>query len=334
MLTNKMLHLEYKKIIGELQVKGKIILLIVLAIYFTGCSNQEKTLKKGNYTVSILPEKFFLKKIVKDRADIEVMVKPGHSPATYEPLPSQLENLKNTKAFFTIGVPFEKLWLGKISKNFPSLTIIDFSSGMEKRKMDHFKDLLANKNHDEEHEDHEADKEDHEDHEEHEHHHGSKDPHIWLSPKLVKIGTHKMLDQVIKDDPKNEDFYTKNYYSLVQELDSLTIQIKKNFANIAAKEFLVFHPSFGYFADEFNLKQIPIEVEGKKPSPKLFRAIIDYAKEKNIKAVFIQPQFNKKLAESIAEELNIKVIVIDPLSEDYIANLKNISEIIANNAKM
>ncbi|WP_281951426.1 metal ABC transporter solute-binding protein, Zn/Mn family [Nitrosophilus kaiyonis] len=263
---------------------------------------------KDMIAVSILPQKFFVKKIVEDRFDIEVMVPPGSSPATYSVKPQQLLSLKKAKIYFSTGVPFEKAWLKRFKSANKSLKIVDIGKYIKKFPM-------------QEHH-HEG---------EHEHHHEHEkilDPHIWLSPPLVILQARVILEEICKIDPKNKDFYLKNYQKFSNELTNLDTKIFKKLFNLKKREFIVYHPSFGYFARSYNLKQIAIEKEGKEPTIKYLKRVIDIAKKKNIKVVFVEPQFSKKSAKFIASKIGGEVLEIDPLNENWDKNILKVVEAI------
>ena len=249
--------------------------------------------------VSILPQKYFINRVAGNSFEVKVMVKPGENPAVYEPTIKQLSLLKKADLYFSIGVPFEKVWLPKIKKMYPHLQIIDTSKGIKKRYMDTFSNAKnSSKN---------------------------PDPHIWLSPNLVKIQATTIAEALSQKYPDKKEYFYNNLNKFTAELDSLHNFINTQFANIKVRKFAVFHPSWGYFADEFSLKQIPIEIEGKQPTAKQLKTIINILKKENIKVIFVQKQFSTKLAAAIASQINGKVIPIDPLSENYIENLKGIS---------
>lgn len=288
-------------------MKRAIPVLAVILLLFS-CSAKKSNQKPVIY-VSILPQKHFVERIAGEHFDVRVMVKPGQSPASYEPLPSQMAELSNTRIYFSIGVPFEKIWMDKIGETNPKMKIIDTSNGITLRKMDVF----------EEHHDEHA-KEDHG------HEHGSPDPHIWLSPSLVKQQCETITQGLVAIDAEHAEEYRNNFVSFSDKLDSLTEEIHTSLSTMKEHEFLVFHPAFGYFGDEFGLKQVPIEIEGKEPGPKRLKMMIDMAKEKNIKIIFVQRQFSSRSAEAIAEAIGGQVVKIDPLEEDYTKNLKDIAK--------
>lgn len=253
--------------------------------------------------VSIQPLVGFVEKIAKDKVDIGLMIKPGNSPHTYEPKPSQMLQISKAQIYFAIGVEFEEVWLDRFKNQNPSLKIIHVDNGIKKIPMI-----------DEHH---------------HKHENQSLDPHIWLSPKNVKSIANNIYNTLVKADKKNEKFYKKNLESFLNEIDLTDSKIKKILKNVKkGTKFMVFHPSWGYFAKEYNLKQIAIEVEGKSIKPKTLIKIINIAKKEHIKAILIQPEFSDKIAKTLAKELNIKVIKISPLSKDWSETLIKLSKAI------
>ena len=281
----------------------KIIFTVVLALIFFNCVKAEK-IANATVFVSILPQKYFTERIVGNSVNVNVMVKPGYNPATYEPTMRQMSMLGKSKAYFSIGVPFEKVWLPKIKKINPDIIVTDTSKNIKHRIMDNFEGKLGKT----------AVK--------------LTDPHVWLAPKLVKLQAKTIYETMCLIMPDKKEEFTVNYKKFMDDLDNLHSKIEKNLSNLKNRKFAVFHPSWGYFADEFLLKQIPIEIEGKSPSAKELSKIIAILKSNNIKTVFVQKQFDTRLAKSIGNEISGKVIAIDPLSENYMENLYDISNVI------
>ena len=164
-----------------------------------------------------------------------------------------------------------------------------------------------------------------------EEHHG-KDPHTWVSPSNVKIMAKNIYDTLVEIDPTNKDYFEKNYKNFIEEINQTDKKIKDILSVLPENsKFMVFHPSWGYFANEYNLTQLAIEVEGKEPKPKALQKIIDEAKEQNVKAIFTQSEFSDKSAKAIAKQLNIKVLKETPLAKDWSENLIKMANTIANN---
>jgi len=267
-----------------------------------------------NAIVSILPEQTFVKAIGGDKVNVSLMVLPGNSPHTYEPKPSQMKDVAKAELYFAIGVEFENVWLDKFKNLNKSMHVIDLSSGIEK--------LPMTAHHDETHDEHHA--------EEHSEEHQGNDPHIWTSPDNVKIIAGNIYEALIKADPANESFYKQNY----EKFTSLIMETDRKIKSILSKKpkgtkFMVFHPSWGYFAQTYGLQQLPVELEGKSPKPKELIHLIKEAREEQISAIFTQPEFSDSIAKIMANELHIKVIKVSPLAPAWSENLINIANAIA-----
>ncbi len=267
---------------------------------------------KSSVCVSIPPQAYFVKKIAGDKADITVLIPPGASPATYAPKPSQMKAIKKASLYFTIGVPFEKNWLERFRSLNPKLKIIDMAQDIKKIPMQN-------------HLDHESETD--EAHDTHEHHdHAGLDPHVWLSPTLVAKMAEVIKDTFVREDPQNSAFYAENYQKFLKEIEAIRTKIANLLSHLKEKEFIVFHPSFGYFAGEFGLKQIAIEREGKEPGLRYMKRVIAFAKKHGIKTIFVAPQFSQKSARYIARAIGGKVESIDPLAYDWERNIMEIAK--------
>lgn len=315
--------------------------------------------------VSIVPQKYFVQQIGKDLVDAQIMVRPGASPATYEPKPQQMAALSKAKIYFAIGVPFENAWLDKIAAANPNMRVVHTDHGIEKIEMTahhhHHDDHEKGEHHGEEKHDHEKDEhhgeekhghkeaehhgeekhghekgehhaEEKHGHEEGEHHgedhheHAGLDPHIWLSPPLVKIQARTILAALQEADPAHRSVYAANFKAFTAKIDQLDTELKKTFKGKEGLQFLVFHPPWGYFAHAYGLEQVPIEIEGKDPKPAQLKKLIQHARENGIKVVFVQPQFSTKSAKLVAREIGGQVAFVDPLAEDWMANLREVAK--------
>lgn len=266
--------------------------------------------------VSIVPQKYFVERIGGESVQVSVMVQPGANPATYEPKPRQMVALSKAKAYFAIGVPFEAVWLNRISLANPGMTVIHTEEGIERRTMEghlHGEEghSIKEKGEGEEVEDHQV----------------VKDPHIWLSPRLVKVQARNTLNGLLRIDPTRATSYEKNYKRFIAEIDALDKEIKGIFDGKGeGKVFMVFHPAWGYFAQAYGLEQVAVEMEGKEPGPVDLRELIHYAREEGIKAIFVQPEFSTKSAKAIAGAIQGEVIFANPLALDWADNLKKVAE--------
>jgi len=264
--------------------------------------------------VSILPQKYFVEKIGGDSVEVAVMVQPGASPATYEPKPRQMVALAKSDVYFAIGVPFEKTWIPKIVATNPKMHIVHTQAGIEKRAMkSHHAHQQESKNH-------------YAETEPGKNHRTGKDPHVWLSPPLVMQQARNILNGLETLDPTHRALYQANYKSFIVELVDLDLELKRLFQTTAEhSEFMVFHPSWGYFAQAYELEQVPIEIEGKEPKPAELKYLIQHGKKIGVQVIFVQPQFSWQAAQTIAQETTAQIVVVDPLALDWAENLRQVA---------
>ena len=251
--------------------------------------------------VSILPQSYFVQRVGGDRVRVEVLVRPGASPATYAPTPKQMARLARARVFFRIGVPFENALLPKIRRTMPHLRIVD--TGREIRRVPLNKGT------------------------------GEKtrelDPHIWLDPLLVKKQAAVIMETLVAMDPAGKAVYTENYNKFAEDLNTLDKEIRTMLAPVAGKTVFVYHPAYGYFCRAYGLYQKAVETGGKNPTSKHLAHLIKEAKEEGVRAIFVQPQFSRKKARVIARAIGGRVIVFDPLAYDYITNLYQVAKRLA-----
>ncbi|NVM22512.1 MAG: zinc ABC transporter substrate-binding protein [Desulfobacterales bacterium] len=262
--------------------------------------------------VSILPQAYFVERVGGDRVDVSVMVGPGHSPATYEPMPKQMGELSKAKLYFRIGVPFENIWMARISKANPNMKVIDTRRGIA---------FLAARRHQ-----HAEDEQHTEGHPETS---GLGNPHIWTSLRLVKIQAQNICDALIAEDLTHRVYYQGNLGAFCDDLDKLDAEIAEILKGVKARKFMAFHPAWEYFARDYGLVQMPIEIDGKQPSAKSLARLIEQALQQGIRVVFVQKQFSKESAGAVARAIKGKVVQIDPLAKDYLTNMRKIAETFA-----
>jgi zinc transport system substrate-binding protein len=264
--------------------------------------------------VSILPQKYFVEKIGGDFVEVAVMVQPGASPATYEPKPKQMVALAKSDIYFAIGVPFEKTWLPKIVATNSRMHLVHTQAGIEKMAMKAHHARQGESKHQYGETEPGSD------------HQTGKDPHVWLSPPLVMQQARNILNGLETLDPSRRAFYQANYKSFIVELVDLDLELKRLFETTADHaEFMVFHPSWGYFAHAYGLEQVPIEIEGKEPKPAELKYLIEHGKKIGIEVIFVQPQFSWQAAQTIAQATTAQIVVVDPLATDWAENLRQVA---------
>lgn len=258
--------------------------------------------------VSVLPLKYFVERVGGAHVHTEVMVGPGQSPATYEPTPRQMSRLGQAELYFRVGVPFERVWMQRLVDLNRRMRVIDLRDGLE---------LLRLEDHHHDHgDDHEV-----RDHAE-EHPEDELDPHAWTSPLLARTMADHIRAALADIDPSHAADYQAGYQALAKDLTDLDRELRERLAGIKNRKFLVFHPSWGYFAHTYGLQQIAIEASGKEPGPRALAEIIARARQDNIRVIFVQQQFSRTTATTVARAIEGRVVALDPLAEDYLANLR------------
>jgi zinc transport system substrate-binding protein len=278
----------------------KTNILILIAALLAGCNNNENQNEKIRIAVSILPQEYFVSKIAGDIFEINVLIPPGASPATYEPTPKQLASLSKTDLYLRLGhTGFEMAWMEKLASANDNMTLVDLSPGIELI----IEDAMHGHGHGHAHD--------------HSHHAGGVDPHIWLSPKNVMVIA-KNIHQVLSSGyPEHRETFNSNLEVFLHELDTLDRYISHELSGLRSKSFFTYHPSLSYFARDYNLEQHPMELGGKTPSSAHLKKLIDTALEKDIRVIFLQMQYDQKNAEVLAKETGAEIVQINPLAIEW-----------------
>jgi len=237
--------------------------------------------------VSIPPQACFVRHIGGTRVHVFVMLPSGANPATYEPKPRQLLLLSKTSAYFRIRVPFENAWMEKFTSVNPRMRVVDTTRGISERRLN--------------------------------------DPHIWLAPALVKVQARTICKALSALDPSSGKFYEQNLARFEEKLSTLSKKIRTLFRDLKRRTIVVYHPCWGYFAQEFGLKQIAVQHEGKSPGASALAGLITAARKVHARCIFAQPQFDTRSARILAGQIGGKVVLIDPLAEAWERNLLDVA---------
>ncbi len=295
-----------------------LVVMTIVLLIAAGCVQQHGAdVPADNGTapftiaVTILPQKQFVENIAGEHARIIVLVPPGASPHTHEPTPKQLEDISQALVYIKVGsgIEFERAWMDKLSGINPRMTVVDSSTGIQfiSGYQDDEADVVAgaqpNKSEDT----------------------TGIDPHIWLSPKNAKIMVENTFQGIARADPVHMSEYRANTDAYLKQLDELDADISREISQNQIHAIMVYHPAWSYFARDYGLLQIPIETDGKDPSPQGLENLIRQAKEDNITVVFASPEYSTKSADVIAKEIGGSVVLVDPLKEDYLGNLRYVA---------
>lgn len=261
--------------------------------------------------VGVPPLQTFVEAVGGRYLEVRSLVQASRSPHAFEPTPGQIADLGSADLYVGIGIPFETAQLPRIKAANPRLRVLDVRDGLELRMIEAH--------------DHSGGEGGHASGSpiQGEHAHpgpgagDALDPHVWTSPKLAIRIAESIREALSALDPANAGAYEANLRSFATRLEALDRVIKGLLQPIANRRFMVYHPAWGYFADAYDLIQIPIEKGGKEPGPRSLAALIDTARQDAVRVIFVQPQSSRRLADQVAAALGGRVVIVDPLSADY-----------------
>jgi zinc transport system substrate-binding protein len=298
-----MLNLYIKKDRQVRKVLKYLFLLLLVSCSQRGSKPGERTI-----SVSIPPFKYFVEAIGGNDFKVNVLVPAGANPHIYEPAPDQITRLSRSVAYISDGyLGFEMTWLDRfyeINKNMAKLTLgqkIDLIRPAES------KDL---------------------------HNVEGADPHFWVSPKCALVIAAEVKILLTGLNPPGKEVYDLNYSRLVKTINSMDSLATALFSRYNERSFMIFHPTLGYLSRDYGLTEIPVEKEGKEPTPSSLKELIDIVKSRNIKTIFVQKEYDTKNAGAIAAETGALLETIDPLSDDWAASLRQVIYALDKSFKM
>ena len=286
----------------------------IFALIFVGCTgnNSDDVTGKPIVVVSILPQEWFVSRIAGDRVKTLVLAGHGQNPHNYEVSPRQIAELSSARVWVLSGAEFEISFVPKIRSMHQNLLIVDGTLGVNFR-------LLEDHDHD-----------DFDDHDDHRENTGNIDRHTWLGLEPAKIMAAHIRNVLSEIDSENADFYQAQYLSLTEEISAEFDALRIELAPLRGRTVFVYHPSFGYFLDEFGIIQEAFETGGKEPGPQTLANLIEHAREENAAAIFVQAQFPVSAARTAAAAIGAKVIPLDPLSPDWLENIRIMGSALKN----
>jgi len=272
--------------------------LYILIILFAACQSKPKDAREL-VSVSILPQKYFVEKIAGNLLQVNVLVPPSSSPHNYSILPSQMKDLAKSKVWLQIGLlTFEDALHDKLASLNKDMAIVNCSKGIVP---------IAGTEYEEAGHEHAANE--------------GFDPHIWLAPVEVKIIARNTADATA---------FEVNYTKFIVQIDSISALIDQKLAQLKNRDILIYHPALAYYARQFGLKQVALELDGKEPSTRHLKDVVDLAHKQNIHVIFIQKEFDSAFALQLSREIEGEVVIIDPLDYNWEKQLMDITEKIAD----
>ncbi|MCQ2106569.1 MAG: zinc ABC transporter substrate-binding protein [Fibrobacter sp.] len=260
--------------------------------------------------VSLQPYSNVVKEIGGGEVQVVTMLPPGADPHTFEPKPASLKEFARATVYFSDGSGMDAAWLPRFKGVNKNVNVVSLSKGIVWME-------------DDEHHHHEG-VEHHEDH--HDGDEEEMDPHLWTSPVQMMQIAENVCVALMDLDAAHKDIYRKRADALIARLKKLDEDLRRSIEKLPAdgRSFIVFHPAYGYFARDYGLKQLTVEVAGKEPKPRDLANLVKTGKAHNVHIIFVQPQFSKRAAATITKELNAKILDTDPLSYDYEGNIRTL----------
>lgn len=261
-------------------MKKKIyMILLALVLVITGCtSSNNKNNEKINVVASFFPVYDLVKRVGGDKVEVSNLTQTGDAHS-FEPGIKDMENISKSDLLAINGAGFEG-WIDQIKSSQPDLKILDLSEGLDLIEVD-----------------------------------GHTDPHTWLSVKNPQLMLEKIKDKLIEIDKKNESYYNENYQKALEEFKIVEKKYDQELSRYKGRAFIAPHAAFNYLLQEYDLEQVGIEGINSvnEPNAARMKEIVDIMKNKNINTVFYEYGQSDKIAQTIAEEVNGKVLPISTL---------------------
>lgn len=279
-----------------------IFTIVLIVVSAAGCTETASQRDDGHIvvTVTIPPEMEFVERVGGDHVQVILLVPPGADPHTYELPPGILADVAEADAYAMVGsgMEFELAWKDRITALNPDMLVINCSNGIE---------LISDD----------------------EGRHTRTDPHVWLSPRNAKTMVENICQGLIDIDPTNAADYRRNTDLYQEDLDVLDREIEEAISKSGVNKIMVYHSSWAYFARDYDIEEISIESEGKEPSPRRIENLVDQAKEEQISMIFASPEHSTRSAEVIADEIGGTVVLVSPLEQDYLTNMREVASAFA-----
>jgi zinc transport system substrate-binding protein len=284
-------------------MKNRFLILWIFMLA-ASCRTGDGAPEKPLISVSIIPQQFFIERLAGELVEVNVLIPPGASPATYEPTVAQLGKLDRSEIYMRIGyIGFEQSWMEKLSAVNPSMKIVDLSEDVDL--------ILEDSGEEEAHHGHS--------------HHGS-DPHIWMSAINARTIARNIHRELLLLFPGEKEYLQARLMQFSNELDSLHLAIASKLEGMEHRQFMIYHPALTYFARDYGLEQLSLEKEGKSPSPSHLKEMTDLAVQNHVNKILIQSQFDRDNAEVLARETGSEIIQFDPLDLHWSEQMYYIAE--------
>jgi len=260
--------------------------------------------------VTIAPQAWLVEAVGGERVEVATLVGPGESAETYQPTDAEVSRALAARVYFRIGAPAELGgWFGALERS-GRVRVVDLRRGLAP--------LPAG-----------VEAHDHGDG------HGAGaggaggDPHVWLSPRRLAVQARTVAAALVELDPAGRSLYAGRLARVEALLAELDRDLAARLAPYRGRAFVVFHPSWEYFAADYGLEQVAVEREGKEPTDAELTRVLAAARRLGVRTVFVQPQLPGRSAAAVARAVGARLETLDPLAADVPANLRAVAERLA-----
>lgn len=267
----------------------RILAPVFLALI--ACRNAPAPVAGLEVAVSIAPEAYLAEGIAGDAAHVTVVVPPGADPHSFEPSPATMEAVAGADVYLAIGLPFEDQWLPRLSGSAPGLSVVRIDSGIARA--------------------------------------ADGDPHVWMSPSLMRMLAYNTCRALTAASPGDSARFAQRLACLEAEIDSVDSEAGRMLEGMRGEAFTALHPAYSYFASDYGLVQIALEVEGSEPSPAELASIVDAVRASGSRVVIVSPGFSSGAAGALEMELGIPAEPHDQLSRDWPESVLDLARIIS-----
>lgn len=273
--------------------KSMLSALLALALAVcSGCAAEEAVGK--TIVTSFYPMYVFTQNVVRDVPGVRVVNMASESAGClhdYQLQTRDMVTLEGADALVINGGGMEQ-FMDKVIAQRPELPVINASDGIE---------MLCS--------------EDGHDHDGHDHDHGVYNAHVWLDPALAIRQVQNIADGLAAADSEHAEAYQQNAAAYKARLQALDAELSAQLAPLAGSAIVTFHEAFTYFADAYGLVVAGVIANdaGEEPSTRQIAQTCDLVKQRQVKALFVEPQYPTKSAETIARETGAQVFTLDPV---------------------
>ena len=277
--------------------------LMIVVMAFGACRTSTITERDAVVSVSIVPLEYFVDRLTGGELEVNVMIPPGASHATYSPTTGQFRKLSDSGIYFRIGyLGYEQAWIGRLSAINPDMRVVNLSDGVSLIRGEEI---------------------DHGDHV----HEGGIDPHIWMSPAVMLSLLPEIKTAIAEEYPGLTEQLEGNYTELYDEILGLDYDMRTLTESLNKRQFMIFHPALTYLARDYGLEQIAIERGGKEPSPAFLSHVISEVRQQEVPLILIQQEFDMRSAQLISQESGAALVQINPLAYNWTDSMRELIEI-------